>query len=90
MDIYLENQAWGLCRKLMAAIDRETFDTPFYRRLVISRDLLPSHINRLLTAHDHAYSRFMRRQRKFFNYKPDGFAPSSRHPSGVVGEGSLL
>ena len=81
MDIQtLEKQAWALRVKLNRLIEAELkgfavrYSTPQMKR-------------KLYRSHATAYSRFLRRQDKLFNYQPDGFALSPRQSSGVVGEG---
>ena len=78
MDIQLlEKQAWNLYHKL---------STDYYAQSLADR----VRHERLFKVHRNAYFRFLRRQEKLFNYKPDGFAPSSAQPSGVVGQGITL
>lgn len=80
--LILEKQAWALRIKLNWLIEAEI-------KGFAVRYSTPTMKLKLCRVHKLSYSRFLRRQSKFFNYQPDGFAPSSALSSGVVGQGTL-
>jgi len=70
----LENQAWSLLCALNELLRVSTNPRPV----------------KLCYVHSSAYRRWLRRQRKLFNYDPGGFASLPAQPSGVLGQGALL